>query len=80
MEAKKRRGKPIEDLELAAYAEEIGHKEYRRQYHALYCQVRSKTKTYSGKPGNKTKEQLEAIKNKYKNGVTMDQIKEMVGL
>jgi hypothetical protein len=79
MEAKKKRGKPIEDLELAAYAEKIGHEEYRRQYTALYTQTRSK-KTFKGRTGNKTKEQLESIKNKYRNGVTMDQIKEMVGL
>ena len=80
MEAKKKRGRRIADPELAAYAEAIGPEVYREEYKRLYHQVQVRSRTYSGKPGNKSKAELEAIKQKYKNGVTMDQIKEMVGL
>ncbi len=80
MEAKKKRGKQIADPELAAYAKSIGSKQYKKEYITLYTQARTKTKTHSGKPGNKSKEELEAIKRKYQNGVTREHINEMVGL
>ena len=68
------------DPELAAYAKAIGLEVYRKEYERLYNQTRYHTRTYSGKPGNKSKAELEAIKQKYKNGVTREHINEMVGL
>lgn len=80
MEAKKRRGKPIEDLELAAFAQQIGPENYRREYNRLYFQGKYNKKSYHGRKDHKSKAELEAIKQKYKNGVTREHINEMVGL
>jgi hypothetical protein len=79
MEARRRKGRSIADLEIAAYALEIGPEAYRKEYHRLYVQTKAKS-SYTGRTAPKSKAELEAIKNKYRNGVTMDQIKEMVGL
>ena len=79
MEAQKKRGRKIPDPEIAAYARQIGSKAYHEQYCHLVQQARTK-KTYSGKESHRSKEEISAIKNKYRNGVTMEHIKEMVGL
>lgn len=80
MEAKKKRGKPIEDLELAAYALQIGPQAYKKEYTRLYNQPRFKSSSYTGRTAPKSKEELEAIKHKYQNGVTKNHIKEMLGI
>ncbi len=80
MEAKKKRKRRMTDPELEAYAETVGLDVYRKEYERLYNQTKFHTRTYSGKPGNKSKAELEAIKRKYQNGVTRAHINEMVGL
>lgn len=67
------------DAELTAYRNLIGHEVYDKQYKALYNQSRH-NKRYSELHYTNDKIKLEAIKEKYKNGVSDDIIKEMVGI
>lgn len=54
-------------------------KEYRTMYHYVYNQMRDgRNIRYSGKEYTNTPERLQAIKEKYANGVTLQHIKEMV--
>ena len=76
---RKGRGKKISDEELREYQMEIGQKEYRRIL--SYTCNRSKRildndLRASGKHYENTPEKLEAIKEKYRNGVTDDIMKE----
>jgi len=69
-------GTQIEDEELRAYADRIGHTEYRKTYHKLYVSANKyRTLRYS-REKNKTID-LKKIKEKYKNGVTKDILNEM---
>lgn len=79
MEAK-RKGKPIRDPDLAAYAEEVGHKKYHKEYCRLLWQGKYQKKSYHGRKAPKSKEELEAIKHKYQNGVTTAHINAMLGI
>lgn len=64
--------------ELAEYRDKIGEDEYRRQYHQLYTESKQHTQRYSGKKYTNSKEKLEAIKQKYKNGVTNDILNDFI--
>lgn len=70
--------KMIKDDELRAYQQRIGAKEYKRQYQALYSEARPSNKRYSGKEYKNTPDKLKALKEKYKNGVTDETVREMV--
>lgn len=60
----------VMEKELAEYRDKIGEEEYRRQYYQLYSEAKQHTQRHSGKEYINSKEKLEAIKQKYKNGVT----------
>lgn len=67
------------DKELLAYRDVIGEKEFRLEYYKLYSEPRNTPdKRYSGKRYENSPEKLKAIKEKYKNGVTEEHIKEML--
>ena len=80
MEAKKKRGRRIEDLELAAYAQEVGTEKYHKAYCRLLWQGKYQKKSYHGRKDHKSKAELEAIKRKYQNGVTKAHINAMLGI
>lgn len=73
--------KKIEDEELREYQHEIGQKEYRK-FQMNYCNKSARIRNYnlrvSGKHYENSEEKLEQIKEKYKNGITMDILKEFV--
>lgn len=66
--------------ELLQYRRRIGDAEYRKQYLALYRFAEQSTRRNSGKEYENTKDHLQSLKEKYKNGVNNDIIKEMVGM
>lgn len=76
---RKGRGKKISDEELMEFQLEIGQKEYKR-IQSYVCQrsarIRDNDLRASGKHYEITPEKLEAIKEKYRNGVTDDIMKE----
>lgn len=76
---RKGRGRKISDEELRAYQLEIGQKEYKRIL-TYVCnrstRIRDNDLRASGKHYENTPEKLEAIKEKYRNGVTSDIMKE----
>ena len=71
----------IEDYELREYQCEIGQKEYRK-LQMNYCNKSAKIRNYNLRASRKhyenSEERLKEIKEKYKNGVTMDILKEFV--
>ena len=73
--------KKIEDDELREYQSEIGQKEYKK-FQTNYCNKSARIRNYNLRASRKhyenSKEKLEQIKEKYKNGVTMDILKEFV--
>lgn len=73
--------KKIEDEELREYQLKIGQKEYRK-FQMNYCNKSARIRNYnlraSGKHYENSEEKLEQIKEKYKNGVTMDILEEFV--
>lgn len=73
--------KKIEDEELREYQHEIGQKEYRK-FQMNYCNKSARIRKYnlraSGKHYENSEEKLEQIKEKYKNGITMNILKEFV--
>lgn len=73
--------KKIEDEELREYQLKIGQKEYRK-FQMNYCNKSARIRNYnlraSGKHYENSEEKLEQIKEKYKNGVTMDNLEEFV--
>ena len=73
--------KKIEDEELRKYQCEIGQKEYRK-FQMNYCNKSARIRNYnlraSGKHYDNSEKKLEQIKEKYKNGVTMDILEEFV--
>ena len=73
--------KKIEDDELREYRHEIGQKEYRK-LQMNYCNKSARIRNYNLRASRKhyenSEEKLEQIKEKYKNGVTMDILKEFV--
>ena len=74
-------GRKIKDEELRDYQERIGDEQYRALYLYEMNKVRRLTKNnvrYSGKDYVNSEEKLNDIKEKYKNGVTIEDITEMV--
>ena len=73
--------KKIEDEELRKYQCEIGQKEYRK-FQMNYCNKSARIRNYNLRASRKhyenSEEKLEQIKEKYKNGVTMDILEEFV--
>ena len=73
------RGPKISDKELREYQLEIGQKEYKRIQSYVFqrsARIRDNDLRASGKHYENTPEKLEAIKEKYRNGVTADIMKE----
>ena len=73
--------KKIEDDELREYQLKIGQKEYRK-FQTNYCNKSARIRNYNLRASRKhyknSEEKLEQIKEKYKNGVTMDILKEFI--
>lgn len=73
--------KKIEDEELREYQHEIGQKEYKK-FQTNYCNKSARIRNYNLRASRETyensEEKLEQIKEKYKNGVTMDILEEFV--
>ena len=72
----------IKDEELREYQERIGVEQYRDLYLCEANKVRRLMKSntrYSGKHYVNSPEKLNAIKQKYKNGVTQEIIEEWLG-
>ena len=73
--------KKIEDAELREYQHEIGQKEYKK-LQMNYCNKSARIRNYNLRASRKhydnSEEKLEYIKEKYKNGVTMDILKEFL--
>ena len=71
----------IEDDELQEYQLKIGQKEYRK-FQMNYCNRSARIRNYnlraSGKHYDNSEKKLEQIKEKYKNGITMDILEEFV--
>ena len=71
--------KKIEDDELREYQIKIGQKEYKK-VQMYYCNKSARIRNYNLRASRKhyenSEEKLEQIKEKYKNGVTMDILKE----
>lgn len=56
----------------------ITHREYNTMYHNVWQQIRKGSdKRYSGRKYTNTPERLQAIKDKYANGVTPEILAEM---
>lgn len=66
------------DKELIAYRHEIGNEEYEKQYSLLYLKTRNNKERYSGLTYVNSRERLEEIRNKYKNGVTKEILNEFM--
>ena len=74
--------KTIKDLELRAYQKRIGAKQYRTLYLYEANKVRRLTRNdirHSGTHYVNSAEKLDAIKQKYKNGVTQEIMEEWLG-
>jgi hypothetical protein len=74
-------GRKMKDEELRAYQERIGTKLYREIYLYEANKVRRLTKhntRYSKKHYINSKEKLNAIKEKYKNGITTEILTEFM--
>ena len=71
--------KKIKDDELREYQMKIGQKEYKK-VQTNYCNKSARIRNYNLRASRKnyenSEEKLEQIKEKYKNGVTMDILKE----
>ena len=73
--------KKIKDEELREYQRQIGSKEYRK-LQMNYCNTSTRIRNYNLRASRQryenSEERLKEIKEKYKNGVTMDILKEFV--
>ena len=68
----------MRDEELEKYKRKIGIKRYVREYNTLYNQpLQNPNKRFSKRKYKNSKEKINQIKEKYKNGVTIEHIKEM---
>ena len=73
--------KKIKDEELREYQRQIGSKEYRK-LQMNYCNKSTRIRNYNLRASRQryenSEERLKEIKEKYKNGVTMDILKEFI--
>lgn len=65
------------DKELKAYRKLIGVKEYEMQYHRLYSEAKQHKERYSGLEYTNSPERLQKIKEKYKDGVSLEILNSM---
>lgn len=71
----------INDFELDQYAEKIGRENYRDEYHMLYQRtMQAGNRRFSGKHYENSPEKLKQLKEKYKNGISLKTINEMLEL
>lgn len=68
------------DKELEEYKRLIGADNYKREYNSLYIFAKQNKTRYSKKDYKNSKEKLKEIKEKYKNGVDINDINEMLGI
>lgn len=71
--------KPISDPELAEYHDRIGAEEYKKQYASLY-QMGKYNARYSRMKYTNSKSKIDAIREKYKNGIPKGEINRMLGI
>lgn len=69
-----RRGDP----ELSELRQKIGKEKFRKLYQTMYHYASTSDKRYSGKTYENSPEKLQAIKEKYKNGVTKEILDDFV--
>ena len=71
----------INDSELDQYAEKIGRENYRNEYNMLYQRtMQAGNRRFSGKKYENSPEKLKQLKEKYKNGISLKTINEMLEL
>jgi len=70
----------VEDEELYNYRNQIGTKEYHKQYSRLYTFAKQSKRRYSNIDYDINKNKISELKEKYKNGVTKDIINEMLNI
>lgn len=66
------------DKELKEYMNKIGRKEYIKEYHRLYSEAKQHKERYSKLEYENSKERINQIKEKYKNGVTPEILAEFI--
>ena len=66
------------DKELKEYCDRIGRKEYRKEYCRLYSEAKQHKERYSKLEYKNSKEKINQIKEKYKNGVTPEILAEFI--
>ena len=62
--------------DIKEYRDELGEKEYRRQYHSIYSHTDYLLKNDIRYSGDDKKPDLDKIKEKYRKGVTDEILKE----
>ena len=71
----------VGDSELNEYAERIGIENFRKEYHMIYQRtMQRKKKRYSGKNYENDKSKINEMKEKYKHGISLKDINEMLEL
>lgn len=71
----------INDSELDQYAEKIGRENYRDEYRMLYRRTMQRgNRRFSGKHYENSPEKIKQPKEKYKNGISLKTINEMLEL
>lgn len=74
------KGRPVGsgDPELSELRQKIGKEKFQRLYNTMYNHASTSNKRYSGKTYENRPEKLQAIKEKYKNGVTKEILDEFI--
>ena len=70
----------VMDKELEEYKKSVGKDNYQREYNRLYLFAKQSKARFSKKEYENDKDKLNDIKEKYKNGVNMNHINEMLGI
>ena len=68
------------DKELEEYKKSVGKDNYQREYNRLYLFAKQSKARFSKKEYENNKDKLNSIKEKYKNGVDIKDINEMLGI
>ena len=68
------------DKELEEYKKSVGKYNYQREYNRLYLFAKQSKSRFSKKEYENNKDKLNSIKEKYKNGVDIKDINEMLGI
>jgi hypothetical protein len=81
IELKRKMPRKINDAELNEYREKIGIENYKREYHLLYQRtMEAGNKRFSGKHYKNDKSKISELKEKYKNGISLKDINQMLGI